>query len=117
LLCCSSKRDFRISFYREKSIYDTENEPGEHLFKKNTLIDFLKNMPAVLSTDTTLNEEIIRIYGKRWDIELFFKVIKSHLSLAKEFQGRSYDMMLAYTTIVFMRYSMLIGRIKKFNRF
>jgi hypothetical protein len=29
------------------------------------------------------------------------------LALAKEFQGRSYDMMLAHTTIVFMRYVML----------
>lgn len=67
-----------------------------------------KNWLAVLSTDTTIsNEEIIRIYGKRWDIEVFFKVSKSYLALAKEFQGRSYDMMLAHTTIVFMRYAML----------
>jgi hypothetical protein len=67
-----------------------------------------KNWLAVLSTNTDLSdEEIIRIYGKRWDIEVFFKVIKSHLALAKEFQGRSYNMMLAHTTIVFMRYAML----------
>jgi hypothetical protein len=67
-----------------------------------------KNWLAVLSTDTSIsNEEIIRIYGKRWDIEVFFKVVKSYLALAKEFQGRSYDMMLAHTTIVFMRYAML----------
>lgn len=26
---------------------------------------------------------------------------------AKEFQGRSYNMMIAHTTIVFMRYAML----------
>ncbi len=56
---------------------------------------------------TICDEKVIRIYGKRWDIEFFFKVAKSHLSLAKEFQGRSYDMMIAYTTIVFMRYAML----------
>jgi hypothetical protein len=63
---------------------------------------------TVLSTDTELtDEEIIRIYGKRWDIEVFFKMCKSYLSLAKEFQGRSYDMMTAHTTIVFMRYIML----------
>lgn len=67
-----------------------------------------KNWLAVLSTNTSIsNEEIIRIYGKRWDIEVFFKVVKSYLALAKEFQGRSYDMMLAHTTIVFMRYAML----------
>lgn len=67
-----------------------------------------KNWLAVLSTNTALgNEEIIRIYGKRWDIEVFFKVTKSYLALAKEFQGRSFDMMIAHTTIVFMRYAML----------
>jgi hypothetical protein len=67
-----------------------------------------KNWLAVLSTDTNISEEeIIRIYGKRWDIEVFFKITKSHLALAKEFQGRSYDMMLAHTTIVFLRYLML----------
>jgi hypothetical protein len=67
-----------------------------------------KNWLAVLSTNTNLsNEEVIRIYGKRWDIEVFFKVTKSYLALAKEFQGRSFDMMIAHTTIVFMRYAML----------
>lgn len=63
---------------------------------------------ALISTDTTLSdEEIIRIYGKRWDIEIFFKICKSYLNLAKEFQGRSYDSMVAHTTIVFTRYIML----------
>lgn len=67
-----------------------------------------KGYLVVLSTDTSLaDEEILRIYGKRWDIEVFFKMCKSYLSLSKEFQGRSYDMMTAHTTIVFMRYIML----------
>ncbi len=46
-------------------------------------------------------------YGKRWDIETFFKVSKSYLRLAKELQGRTYDQMFAHTTIVFARYIML----------
>lgn len=63
---------------------------------------------ALLSTDTNLSDqEIIRIYGKRWDIEVFFKMSKSYLKLAREFQGRSYDSMVAHTTIVFCRYIML----------
>ncbi|MBX5437600.1 MAG: transposase [Alicyclobacillaceae bacterium] len=63
---------------------------------------------ALLSTNTNLSdEEIIRIYGKRWDIETFFKVSKSYLRLAKELQGRTYDQMFAHTTIVFARYIML----------
>lgn len=67
-----------------------------------------KNWLALLSTDLDVeDEEIIRIYGKRWDIEVFFKMTKSYLRLAKEFQGRSYDMMVAHTSIVFARYILL----------
>ena len=67
-----------------------------------------KEFLTILSTDTSISEEeILRIYGKRWNIEVFFKMCKSHLSLAKEFQGRSYDMLTAHTTIVFLRYIML----------
>jgi hypothetical protein len=63
---------------------------------------------ALLSTDVTLSEEeIIRIYGMRWDIETFFKCTKSLLRLQKEFQGRSYDMLVSHTTIVFARYIVL----------
>ena len=71
---------------------------------------------AILSTDTGINdEEIVRIYGKRWDIEVFFKVCKSYLALAKEFQGRSFDMQVATTTIVFLRYAMLALESRKAN--
>jgi hypothetical protein len=52
-------------------------------------------------------EEIIRIYGIRWDIETFFKCTKSLLRLQKEFQGRSYDLLISHTTIVFARYILL----------
>ena len=52
-------------------------------------------------------EEIIRIYGKRWDIEVFFKVCKSYLNLSKECRSLSYDAMTAHTAIVFTRYMML----------
>jgi hypothetical protein len=63
---------------------------------------------ALLCTDLDLiEEEIVRIYGKRWDIEVFFKMSKSYLRLAKEFQGRSYDMMFAHASLVFTRYLFL----------
>jgi hypothetical protein len=63
---------------------------------------------ALLSTDLDLqDEEIVRIYGKRWNIEVFFKMTKSYLRLAKEFQGRSYDSMVSHTTVVFVRYIIL----------
>lgn len=53
------------------------------------------------------NEEIIRIYGKRWDTEVFFKVCKSYLNLSKECHSLSYDAMTAHTAVVFSRYMML----------
>lgn len=43
----------------------------------------------------------------RWDIEVFFKTTKSLLMLQKEFQGRSYDLLISHTTIVFSRYILL----------
>ena len=48
-------------------------------------------------------------------IETFFKVCKSYLALAKEFQGRSFDMQVATTTIVFLRYAMLALESRKAN--
>lgn len=66
------------------------------------------NWLAILSTDCTLSDqEIVRIYGMRWDIEVFFKTTKSLLKLQKEFQGRSYDGLISHTTIVFARYIVL----------
>jgi len=42
---------------------------------------------ALLNTDPRITErEAVRIYGKRWDIEVFFKVCKSVLKLARELQ-------------------------------
>jgi len=86
--------------------------PGEQSVKAKLVFvrdrNNKRNWLALLSTDITKeDEEIVRIYGKRWDIEVFFKMNKSYLGLAKEFQGRSYDMIFAHTTMVFTRYIML----------
>ena len=67
-----------------------------------------KNWIALLSTNTELeDEEIIRIYGKRWNIEVMFKTSKHFLHLDTEAQGRSFESVYAQTTIVFLRYIML----------
>jgi hypothetical protein len=67
-----------------------------------------KKWIAIISTDLSLaEEEIIALYGKRWNIEVFFKMCKSYLNLGKEFQGLSYDSMIAHTSIVMVRYMML----------
>ena len=67
-----------------------------------------KDWLAIISTDTAISaEEIIRIYGKRWDIEVFFKTCKSYLHLVKECRSLSYDALTAHVSIVFARYMML----------
>ena len=67
-----------------------------------------KDWLAMLCTDTALSEEdIIQIYGKRWDIEVFFKTCKDMLKLEKGCQSLSYDAMTAYVSIVFTRYMLI----------
>lgn len=67
-----------------------------------------KEYLCLISTDISLGEEeIVRIYGKRWDTEVFFKVCKSCLNLGKECNSLSYDAMTAHTAVVFTRYMML----------
>ena len=67
-----------------------------------------KKWLVLLSTDTTLiAEDIIALYGRRWDIETFLKMAKSFLNLAKEFQSRSFDALAAHSTVVCCRYIML----------
>lgn len=67
-----------------------------------------KKWLALLSTDTCLeDEQIVLAYRRRWDIEVFFKMAKSFLNLAKECQGRSYDALVAHATVVCCRYIML----------
>ena len=52
-------------------------------------------------------EEVSRIHGKRWGIEVFFKVCKSYLRLEKDCRALSYDAMTAHVSIVFSRYMFL----------
>ena len=75
-----------------------------HVRNRNKRKEYL----CLISTDTSLSEdEIIRIYGKRWDTEVFFKVCKSYLNLSKECNSLSYDAITAHTAVVFTRYMML----------
>ena len=62
-----------------------------------------KDWLAFICTDTTLSEEeIIRVYGKRWQIEVFFKTCKSMLNLIGECHSLSYDALTAHVAIVFL---------------
>lgn len=85
---------------------DGESIPAKLVYVRNK--SCRKDWLVLLSTDIQLaEEEIIRIYGKRWDIEVFFKACKSYLNLVKEYRGISYDAMNAHVAVVFCRYMML----------
>jgi len=67
-----------------------------------------KDWIAFICTNPNLSEdEIIRIYGKRWQIEVFFKTCKTYLNLISECHSLSYDALTAHTAIVFTRYLMI----------
>ena len=67
-----------------------------------------KDWIAIICTDMSLDEnDIIRIYGHRWEIEVFFKTCKSNLLLCKEYHGLSYDGLTAHVALVFARYMLL----------
>jgi len=85
---------------------DGETMPARIVFVRNK--SNRKEWLALISTDMGISEEeIIRIYGKRWDIEVFFKSCKSYLKLVKECRSTSYDALNAHVAIVFTRYMML----------
>ena len=115
---CSCKDIFRICKHRRgRSRYllsvpveicggDAAAIPAKLVFVRNR--SNRKDYLVLLSTDTALTEEeVIQLYGKRWDIEVFFKACKSVLRLTKECRSLSYDAMCAQTAIVFTRYLFL----------
>ena len=89
-----------------KAVKDGRETPVRlvYVLNRNKKREYL----VLATTDMSLSEdEIIRNYGKRWGIEVFFKVCKSYLKLSKESRSLSYDAMTAHVAIVFTRYMML----------
>ena len=64
-------------------------------------------VPFICTNPDLSEEETIRIYGKRWQIEVFFKTCKSMLNLVGECHSLSYDALTAHVAIVFSRYMLL----------
>ncbi len=63
---------------------------------------------AILCTDLSLSDtDVVPIYGKRWSIEVFFKVAKRYLKLESEIQVRDFDSIVAHSSIVMIRYAFL----------
>jgi hypothetical protein len=67
-----------------------------------------KEWICILSTDTEMEEnEIIRQYGKRWNIECMFKCSKQYLRFGKDFQSPSFEVQNSQIAIAFTRYMMI----------
>jgi hypothetical protein len=70
---------------------------------------------AFLSTDTNLHaSSIIKIYVKRWPVEVCFKECKQMLSLGKE-QSNDFNAQVFSTMASFLRYNMLMYLNEKEN--
>ena len=74
--------------------------------RKSQQRPFVSATRRIKRTGSPLSVQI-RIYGKRWQIEVFFKTFKSYLQLATECHGLSYDALIAHVAIVFVRYLMI----------
>jgi len=93
-----------LLYSSENGVETTLNAKLIYIRNKNKRNDWI----ALISTDIVLSEEdAIALYGKRWDIEVFFKICKSFLKLTGDFQQLSYDALIARTTIVMLRYMIL----------
>ena len=104
------KRRGRAKILASTTVKLGDSKPAKIVFVRDRR---KKEWLALLSTDTELpDSEVVRIYGKRWDIEVLFKMAKQHLKLVKEIQGRDFDMLIAHTTIVFMRYLFIAYRVR-----
>ena len=63
---------------------------------------------AIGTTDMSLSSrQVISLYSRRWNIEVFFKTIKSFLGFGKECQSRSFDAIVCSVAVVFTRYMIL----------
>lgn len=67
-----------------------------------------KEWICILGTDTDMEEnEIIRQYGKRWNIEVMFKCSRQYLKFGKDFQSPSFEAQNAQVAIAFVRYMLI----------
>ena len=63
---------------------------------------------AIGTTDLSLlPRQVISLYSRRWNIEVFFKTVKSCLGFAKECQSRSFDAVVCSVAVVFTRHMIL----------
>ena len=88
-----------------ESVIDGKAVPVKLVFVRNR--NKRKDYLVLGTSDVRLTEdEVIQLYGRRWSIEVYFKMCKQHLRLAK-YQGISYDGITAHTVTVAVGYMIL----------
>ena len=110
----SKKRRGRSKYLLSVDVNLVQKEKGYIISKVPARIVCVRNRSnkkdwiAIISTDMSLSEEeIIRHYGNRWNIEVFFKTCKQFLKLLKESNSTSFDAFTCHLSIVAVRYMML----------
>ena len=95
-----------INLLQKKNGKILERMPAKLVYVRNKANK--KDWIAIISTDTCLSEdEIIRRYGYRWNIEVYFKTCKQYLKYTKECQSTSFDSLTSHLAIANVRYMML----------
>ena len=91
-----------------------QKEKGRIISRIPVRIIFVRNRAnrkdwiALISTDMEISEkEIIRRYGVRWNIEVFFKTCKQYLKMLKECNSPSFDALTCHLAVVCVRYMIL----------
>lgn len=89
------------NIFADRSMY-MQQKTGSYResFSKNTFYRFLN---------------CAKTNGKRWQIEVFFKVCKSQLNFVGECRSLSYDALTAHVAIMFARYLMIALEQRKSN--
>jgi hypothetical protein len=82
----------------------------EHKSAGKLKIVFIKTKEKLIpiaSTDLTISdEEIIKIYKRRWDIEQGYKELREHFGFGKE-ENRIYEALIARITLSFFTYNIV----------
>lgn len=95
-----------VNLLQKKNGKILERMPAKLVYVRNRANR--KDWVALVSTDRSLSEEeIIRRYGYRWNIEVYFKTCKQYLKYCKECQSTSFDSLTAHLAVANVRYMML----------
>ena len=108
------KRRGRSKYLLSVKINLLQKKNGEILDRLPAKLVYVRNRAnkkdwiVILCTDTELTEEeVIKRYGYRWNIEVYFKTCKQYLKYVKECQSPSFDALTAHLAIANVRYMML----------